>query len=66
MYVRRWHAGAVHPSLAAGMRQLLGRCTIERDWAHWKQDAAWLTPYFTVCVWLSIALAHVPSLTRSS
>ncbi len=62
MYVRRWREGADHLSLADGMRQLLARCTIERDWVHWRQDAAWLTPYFTICVWLSIAFAFVPSL----
>jgi hypothetical protein len=62
MYARRWRAGAVHLSLAEGMRQLLARCTIERDWDQWRQDAAWLTPYFTIAVWLSIALAFVPSL----
>jgi len=62
MYVRRWREGAVHLSLADGMRQMLARCTIERDWVHWRQDAAWLTPYFTVAVWLSITLAFVPSL----
>jgi len=62
MYVRRWHAGGVHLSPAAGMVQVLGHCKVERDWAQWRQDAAWLTPYFTLAVWLSIALAYAPSL----
>jgi hypothetical protein len=62
MYVRRWRAGGVHLSLAEGLRQVLGPCTVERDWDHWRQDAAWLTPYFTLAVWSSIALAYVPSL----
>ncbi|HTP25686.1 MAG TPA: hypothetical protein VMK12_08510 [Anaeromyxobacteraceae bacterium] len=62
MYVRRWRAEGVHLSPRVGLLQLLGRCAVERDWGHWRQDAAWLTPYFTVCVWLSITLAYVPSL----
>lgn len=62
MYVRRWRAGGVHFALGEGLRQVLGRCTVERHWTEWRQDAAWLTPYFTICVWMSIALAFVPSL----
>jgi hypothetical protein len=62
MYARRWRAGETYLPFAVGTRELLARCTIERDWAHWRQDAAWLTPYFTVAVWLSITLAYVPSL----
>jgi len=62
MYARRWRAGATYLTLEDGMRQVLARCTIERDWMQWRQDAAWLTPYFTIAVWLSITLAFVPSL----
>lgn len=62
MYVRRWRAGGAYLTLGEGMRQVLGRCTVQREWAQWRQDAAWLTPYFTLCVWMSIALAYVPSL----
>ena len=62
MYARRWRAGGVHLSAPEGLLQVLGRCTVERDWMQWRQDAAWLTPYFTLAVWLSIALAYAPSL----
>ena len=62
MYLRRWAPGAAYLSLGEGLRQVLKRCTVVREWAHWRQDAAWLTPYFTAAVWLSIALVHVPSL----
>ena len=62
MYLRRWRAGGAYLTLAQGARQVLGRCTVEREWTQWRQDAGWLTPYFTLCVWLSIALAYVPSL----
>ena len=62
MYLRRWQPGGAYLSLDEGLRQVLKRCTVEREWGQWRQDAAWLTPYFTVCVWMSIVLAYVPSL----
>jgi hypothetical protein len=62
MYARRWLTEESYLSPTDGLHQLLARCTVERDWGHWRQDAAWLTPYFTLCVWMSIALAYVPSL----
>jgi hypothetical protein len=62
MYLARWHSGHETLTFARGLAEILGPCTVQRDWALWWQDAAWLTPYFTVCVWFSIALAHVPSL----
>lgn len=62
MYLRRWEPGGTYLSLGEGMRELLAPCVVERGWGHWRQDAAWLTPYFTIAVWMSIALVHVPSL----
>lgn len=62
MYLGRWHAGHETLSFAQGFAEVLQPCVVQRDWALWWQDAAWLTPYFTLCVWFSIALAHVPSL----
>ena len=62
MYLRRWRPDGAYLTLGEGLRQVLGHCKVEHDWSHWRQDAAWLTPYFTVCVWLSIALVYVPSL----
>lgn len=62
MYLRRRAPGGVYLPLREGLAQVLGKCRVEHDWRQWRQDAAWLTPYFTICVWLSIALAYVPSL----
>ena len=62
MYLARWRPDGAYLSPAEGMSQILQRCTVERDWALWWQDAAWLSPYFTLAVWISIALAQVPSL----
>lgn len=70
MYLSRWQAdlAAVHEyrSLSEGMRVVLQRCSVERDWAAWRQDVAWLSLYFTVAVWISIALPHAPPLSGVS
>lgn len=62
MYLVRWHAGQETLTFAQGLAEILQPCIVQRDWALWWQDAAWLTPYFTICVWFSISLVHVPSL----
>jgi len=66
MYLGRWQAGIPvgrdYLGFGAGLEQILERCTVERDWARWRQDAVWLTLYFTTAVWMSIALTNVPSL----
>lgn len=66
MYLGRWHTGQETLSFAQGFAEIVRPCVVQRDWALWWQDAAWLTPYFTICVWFSIALAHVPSLKEGA
>jgi hypothetical protein len=64
MYVSRWHTDlAAHRqylSLSAGFGEILQRCTVRREWSAWRQDVPWLSLYFTVAVWISIALTHAP------
>lgn len=66
MYLSRWRldqgAGHVFLTVTEGWREILQRCMVVRDWSAWRQDAAWLTLYFSVAVWASISLAHVPPL----
>jgi hypothetical protein len=62
MYLERWRSGNASLAFAAGLRSSLAPCTIDRDWRLWWRDALWLTPYFTICVWFSLALAFVPAL----
>jgi hypothetical protein len=68
MYLARWHAdfAAGHPYLSPGegMRNVLQRCVVTREWAAWREDVPWLTLYFTFAVWVSIAMAHVPPFRR--
>ena len=68
MYLSRWHAetgGDGSPSLAQGLHSVLARCVVEPHWVAWREDALWLTLYFTVAVWVSISLAHAPRLGTS-
>ena len=69
MWLARWHgeAAAVHPivPLWEGLQTTLARCVVVRDWTAWRDDVPWLSLYFTVCVWVSIALVHVPPLRRA-
>jgi hypothetical protein len=61
MYFDRWYA-----DVAAG-RELLGiftglydvsaRWTVTHDIAHWKDEIAWMSLYFSVAVWSSLALS---------
>jgi hypothetical protein len=64
MYVSRWHTDlAAHHqylSLNTGFGQILQRCTVMREWSAWRQDVPWLSLYFTVAVWISIAFPHAP------
>lgn len=64
MYVSRWHTDlATHHqylSLSAGFGEILQRCTVMREWSAWRHDVPWLSLYFTVAVWISIALVHAP------
>jgi hypothetical protein len=60
MYLRRWLEGR-----AAG-RQVLGpidglrdaamRWTVTHDLARWRDEIPWMSLYFTVAVWASLAL----------
>jgi hypothetical protein len=65
MYLERWHAAAGTVPLAQGLRTLVELCVVRRDWSAWREDATWLSLYFTVGVWVSITLAHAPRLRIS-
>ncbi|MDF1666231.1 MAG: hypothetical protein P1V97_31035, partial [Planctomycetota bacterium] len=41
--------------ILAGLRDATTRRKSTGDWSVWKQEVSWMTPYFSACVWLSIA-----------
>jgi hypothetical protein len=66
MYIGRWQASlALHHqalSLQAGLQEIQRRCTVLRTWPAWRQEVSWLSLYFSVAVWMSLSLAHLPLL----
>jgi hypothetical protein len=69
MYVSRWQAdeanGRKYLSLAQGLSDVWCRWHVTFDWDQWRTEIPWMSLYFTVAVWCSIALAHIPWLERS-
>lgn len=66
MYWRRHRHGRAHGQvylrLDQGARDAWHRRVPSGNWAAWRADALWLTPYFSVGVWVSIAMVCVPGL----
>lgn len=66
MYLSRWLAEPPRElapaALAAGLTQLAAPCTPSWRWADWREEIPWMTLYFSVAVWFSLALVRVPGL----
>ena len=64
LYLRRFHSrralGQQYLSVAQGARDAWGRREMSRNWESWKDDALWLTPYFSVGAWISMGLVFLP------
>jgi hypothetical protein len=63
-YYARWsadqQAGKQYLALADGLRDAATRWIVTYEWAEWTDEVAWMTLYFSVGVWLSIAFSHAP------
>ena len=66
MYWTRWLAdeasGQPYLSLAQGLLDAARPCVLSWRWEDWRAEIAWMTLYFSVAVWLSIAMVHAPDL----
>jgi hypothetical protein len=66
MYLNRWRAGLADGTkplgLLEGLRDAGTRWIVTHDLAHWKEEIAWMTLYFSAAVWASLALCVVYSL----
>jgi hypothetical protein len=66
MYWQRWVAdealGRSYLGLAQGLADVSQRWVVSHDWAHWQTEVIWMTAYFSVAVWISIALVWAPRL----
>jgi hypothetical protein len=65
MYWSRWLAdeamGRQYLSLAQGAADISGRWVVSHRWEDWRSEVTWMSLYFSVAVWISIALVHVPA-----
>lgn len=64
MYWSRWIAdeasGRLYLSIAQGVFDVSERWVVSHRWEDWQNEVEWMSLYFSVAVWLSIALIHVP------
>jgi hypothetical protein len=60
MYFARWQADAANGKelfgVLAGLHDLGTRWTVTRDIAQWQDEIAWMSLYFSLAVWSSLAL----------
>jgi hypothetical protein len=70
MYWARWVAdeaqGRVYLSLLQGAIDASSRWTVTDSWQVWKTEVTWMSLYFSLAVWLSIALVHLPRLRAAT
>ena len=70
MYWARWiadeAAGRQYLTVAQGFVDVAERLVISHHWDDWKSEIAWMSLYFSVAVWLSIALIHTPAVRVSA
>jgi hypothetical protein len=68
MYWSRWLAdeasGRHYMSITQGFLDASARWVVSHRWEVWKSEVAWMSLYFSVAVWVSIALIHAPVLER--
>lgn len=68
MYVTRWQAdqlsGRLYLPLAEGLRDVSERWVVTHSWLDWHDEMAWMALYFSLAVWMSIAITHAPHAER--
>ena len=70
MYLARWldddAAGRGALSVAQGLADASTRWVVSHRWEDWRGEALWMSLYFSVGVWLSVALVLAPTLRRNA
>jgi len=66
MYLARWRTrgadGTRHLSALEGLRDVSTRWVVTHDIAEWKDEITWMSLYFSIAVWASLALCVFYSL----
>jgi hypothetical protein len=69
MYVSRWladrAAGREYLSLGQGLWDAGSRWIVTHSWDEWNPEIPWMSLYFSVGVWFSLALVHARRFERS-
>jgi hypothetical protein len=69
MYAARWQADEAsrraYLTLDQGLRDAWSRRVVTFSWEKWQSEIPWMTLYFSVCVWASLALVLAPRFKRS-
>jgi hypothetical protein len=64
MYIDRWVADTAadkqYLTLLQGIRDSMSACKVSFNQVIWRDEIPWMTLYFTVAVWVSIALPLAP------
>jgi hypothetical protein len=64
MYWARWTAdqasGRAYLSVTQGLLDVSDHWVVSRRWDIWRNEIAWMSLYFSVAVWFSIGLIHMP------
>jgi hypothetical protein len=64
MYWSRWIAdelsGRSYMSIAQGAHDVSVHWVVSHRWQEWRNEVVWMSLYFSVAVWISIALVHAP------
>jgi hypothetical protein len=70
MYMSRWLAdeanGREYLSLSQGLWDVGSRWVVTHSWDEWHAEIPWMSLYFSVGVWFSLALVHVPHYKHSA
>jgi hypothetical protein len=66
IYFARWQAevadGTQFLGFVSGLHDVAARWIVTHNIAQWHDEIAWMSLYFSVAVWISIALIHAPVL----
>ncbi|MBL8514159.1 MAG: hypothetical protein JNJ55_09245, partial [Betaproteobacteria bacterium] len=57
-------AGREFLGLAQGIADAATRRVVSHDWALWRGEVTWMTLYFSIGVWVSLAMTRWPALMR--
>jgi hypothetical protein len=70
MYWARWvddeAQGRAYFGVLQGAVDASTRWTVTHSWEVWRTEVTWMTLYFSLAVWMSIALVHLPRLRSRS